>query len=188
MRSASIMGYNNALIEALNNFKCFKDNDVQSFLNTKAIDFERRGWASTYLLLSKNDFKNGNLKIEGYFSLTHKALVFLDNTSNSSRQKITGFKNTTTGSFVLIGQLGKRMERDENNIIKVSTISAEDLLNDAMSVIRNSSEYIVNRNVIVECKNIDKIKNIYTEYGFIDLQYDPRSELHTLYLKLDVGL
>ena len=56
------------LDEALLNFQCSKDLDVQEFLNKKAVNFERRGWATTYLLLSEVDFEQGVLRIEGYFS------------------------------------------------------------------------------------------------------------------------
>lgn len=184
MASASIGDYKDALVEALRSFTCCKDSDVQDFLNSKAISFEKRGWATTYLLLSQEDFDNNILKIEGYFSLTHKAVVFNDGVSLSSRQKISGNKRTETESFVLIGQLGKRIECN-NDSIDASELTAEDLLNDAMSIIARSSDYIISRNVIIECKPIEKIKSIYENYGFTDLQYDEQEALHTLYLRLE---
>lgn len=185
MASASIGDYKDALIEALSCFKCCKDLDVQDFLNSKAIDFEKRGWASTYLLLSKKSFDAGDLFIEGYFSLTHKAVVFNERVSFSSRQKLLGNKKAQTGSFVLIGQLGKRMEDKEDGTIVSSPLTANDLLDDAMTIIDQTSNYIVCRNVIIECKPIEKIKSIYESYGFSDLQYDKDEALHTLYLRLE---
>ena len=77
MLSASAGEYKDILVEALRCFGGVKDHDVQDFLNTKAINFEKRGWVTTYLLLSQEAFEQGILKIEGYFSLTHKAVVFL---------------------------------------------------------------------------------------------------------------
>lgn len=176
--------YKDTLIEALRNFKCYKDSDVQDFLNFKAIDFEMRGWSTTYLLLSEENFKNGNLFIEGYFSLTHKAVIFDDEVSLSSRKKLSGNKKAKTESFVLIGQLGKRMECKKDGVVICSQLSAIDLLNDAMSIIQQSSDYIISRNVIIECKPIEKIKSIYENYGFTDLQYDEDEALHTLYLRM----
>lgn len=56
MNDASVRDYKDVLTEALHCFKCYKDADVQDFLNNKAIDFELRGWATTYLLLNSDDF------------------------------------------------------------------------------------------------------------------------------------
>lgn len=59
MIDASARDYKDALVEALKFFKCYKDTDVQDFLNNKAIDFEIRDWATTYLLLNRDDFDKG---------------------------------------------------------------------------------------------------------------------------------
>ena len=173
------------LDEALLNFQCSKDLDVQEFLNKKAVNFERRGWATTYLLLSEVDFEQGVLRIEGYFSLTHKAVLFNSDVSLSLRKKLTGVKKSTIESFVLIGQLGKRIGYYSNGEYDESTINAEEIIDDAIAVIQMSSKYIINKHVIVECKPIQKVKQIYTDYGFSDLQYSKNEGLHTLYLKLD---
>lgn len=188
MRSASIGDYKDALTEALRRFQCCKDHDVQDFLNSKAIEFEKRGWATTYLVLSQEHFERGELVVEGYFSLTHKAVIFDTGVSLSSRKKLTGQKQAQTESFVLIGQLGKRMEYAEDGSLLCSCLSAANLLRDAMLIIQKSSDYIISRNVIVECKPIDKVKKIYEDYGFTELQYDKDSSLYTLYLKMESGI
>lgn len=54
MADASARDYKDALVEALQMFQCCLDHDVQDFINTKAIDFEKRGWATTYLLLNES--------------------------------------------------------------------------------------------------------------------------------------
>jgi len=185
MASASAGDYKDTLVEALHCFKCAKDPDVQDFLNNKAIQFETRGWATTYLLLSQEAFESGILKIEGYFSLTHKAVVFADEVSLSARNKLTGSKVAQTESFVLIGQLGKNISLNEDGTYSSSELTATELLNDAVGIIQQSSNYIISRNIIIECKPIEKIKNIYETYGFTDLQYDEEDELYTLYLRLE---
>lgn len=185
MTKASIGDYKESLVEALCSFRCCKDLDVQAFLNSQAIDFELRGWATTYLLLSKEDFNNHRLFVEGYFSLTHKAVVFNEGVSLSSRKKISGLKKAKTESFVLIGQLGKRIEYANDGELVCSRLTAIDLLNDAMTVIEQSSDLIICRNVIIECKPIEKIKRLYESYGFTDLQYDELDGLHTLYLRME---
>ena len=185
MASALKGDYKDTLIKALSCFRCHRDLYVQDFLNSKAICYEKRGWATTYLLLNEDKFKNGELFIEGYFSLTHKAVVFNDMASLSSRKKLSGKKSTQTESFVLIGQLGKRIEYTEDGTTNSSQLTATDLLNDAMAIIEQSSNYIVSRNVIIECKPVQKIKEIYENYGFADLQYDEQRKLHTLYLRME---
>ena len=137
------------------------------------------------MLLSQDAFENGKLKIEGYFSLTHKAVVFGEDVSLSARNKLTGSKKSKTESFVLIGQLGKSISHNDDGTCCASELSAKELLDDAIRIIQQSSNYIISRNVIIECKPIPKIKNIYETYGFTDLQYDDEDQLHTLYLRLD---
>ena len=183
MADASARDYKEALVEALSVFECYPDHDVQDFLNTKAISFEKRGWASTYLLLNEEALLSGEIKIEGYFSLTHKAVFFDTEVSRSTRNKITGAKEAETHSFVLIGQLGKSIVHNEDGSTTPSPITSKNLLDDAFNIIRQSSEYIICRNVIVECKSIEKIQKIYSDYGFNELQFD--GELHTMYLKID---
>lgn len=85
----------------------------------------------------------------------------------------------------MIGQLGKRIERMGNGAITSSHLTGVDLLNDAMSIIEQSSDYIVCRNIIIECKPIDKVRSIYKSYGFTDLQYDEFESLYTLYLRTE---
>jgi len=56
------------IYKAVLNFSC-QDDDVESFLKNKAIDFEKRDRSRTYLLV---DDDNNNLL--GYFTLSLKAL------------------------------------------------------------------------------------------------------------------
>ncbi len=185
MNDASMRDYKETLIEALASFRCCRDPDVQTFLNTKAIDFEKRGWASTYLLLNEEKMAKSQLLVEGYFSLTHKAVKFNSEVSKSKRSQITGDKLSSDHSFVLIGQLGKRIVDLGDEKYDESDLTASELLGDALTIIEKSSEYIICRNVILECKPIDKVKNIYVQNGFVELQYDEQDNLHTMYYRMD---
>lgn len=40
------------LAGTLSDFKCTKDEDIQNFLNFKALEYENRGWCSTYILVN----------------------------------------------------------------------------------------------------------------------------------------
>lgn len=185
MAKASTGNYKEVLVEALNSFKCCKDLDVESFLKEKAIDFEIRGWATTYLLLNESALNAGEIKVDGYFSLTHKAVAFNEDVSKSKRDKVSGNKDSQMSSFILIGQLAKYMEETYGGKIITSKITGKELLDDAFQIISNCSDYIINRNVIVECKPIEKVRKIYEAYGFSDLQFDEEDKLHMMYLKLE---
>ena len=183
MEDASIRNYKDSLIEALQSFKCCKDTDVQDFLNTRAIQFELRGWATTYLLFNKEAFSEGKLLVDGYFSLTHKALSFQQDVSNSLRNRLTGSKKSETHAFVLLGQLGKYIAETENGTFVSSSLTAKEMLDEAFGIIEQASSLIVDRNIIIECKPIEKIQQIYRDYGFTELQFD--GQLHTMYARLD---
>lgn len=180
MKDASARDYKDTLVEALHRFQCCKDEDVEQFLRERAILFEIRGWATTYLLLNREKFEKNELWVEGYFSLTHKAVSFLEDVSKTTRGRVSGNRNATTESFVLIGQLGKYIGRDGT----ISPLSGKDLLDDAMGIISQSSDLIINRNIMIECKPIEQVKKVYLDYGFHDLQFD--EGLHTMYLQLKI--
>ena len=185
MNDASMRDYKDALIEALASFVCCKDPDVQTFLNSKAIQFEKRGWASTYLLLNEEAMNNNKLVVDGYFSLTHKAVRFDDSVTKSKRSYITGNKESSDHSFVLIGQLGKRIVDLGDEKYEEADLTAADILSDAFTIIEQSSKYIICRNIILECKPNEKIKNIYIQNGFIELQYDDNHNLFTMYNRIE---
>ena len=71
--------------------------------------------------------------------------------------------------FILIGQLGKFI--DEENLKSTSEeLSGEELLNQAFEIIFQVKERIVCNCVLIECKDDIKIRKIYENYGFQELQ------------------
>lgn len=161
-----------SLLSALNNFKCALDEDIEDFLHSKAIDFLKRGWCSVYLVLNAQEFKNNRLKIEAYFTLSHKTLLVTDDISKSKVQKYGGFKNLQSLQFVLIGQLGKYISiKDDATQIK-SDVTSNELLDMAFEVIYAASDFIPCRCVLVECKDVEKVKQVYINYDFEFFQED----------------
>lgn len=69
MEKASTYHSEKELVEALLAFQCCKDLDVQEFLNNKAVDFEKRGWTTTYLLLAEKEFVRGDLSLLKLFNI-----------------------------------------------------------------------------------------------------------------------
>jgi len=41
------------LVGTLSNFRCTRDEDIQDFLQNKALEYENRGWCSTYVLANE---------------------------------------------------------------------------------------------------------------------------------------
>ncbi len=65
----------------LSKYKCTKDKDIESFLQTKAITYERRGWCSTYVLVEGETFR-----INGFFTLSNIVLKLSEAVSNRARK------------------------------------------------------------------------------------------------------
>lgn len=62
------------LAGTLSAYRCTYD-DIESFLQIKAITYENRGWCSTYLLIDEDRLlRQGNLFVDGYFTLSNKVL------------------------------------------------------------------------------------------------------------------
>ena len=120
-------------------FRSSLDDDIQSFIHEKAIYFERRGWSSVYLLFNEEYFTRGKLKLEAFFTLSHKALSVSDEVSKSMKKVI--FKgispNDTLVHFVLIGHLGKHLSDDY-----VSEITSREIIDAAFEIIGRSNELI----------------------------------------------
>ncbi|MBC8798345.1 acetyltransferase [Shewanella algae] len=140
----------------LSSFTCPKNADVESFLHNKAIDFERRDAARTYLLVSQNG------DILAYFSLSFKELQ-LNGTSLSGAQvkKLDGFsKRAERVKAYLIGQIGK------NYSVVPNPINLECILDEVYMVIDEARALLGGRAIILECENTRRLIELYQTQGF----------------------
>lgn len=157
--------------EALQAFRCCLDGDIETFLWNKAIPFLERGLCAVYLLLDESAFENGKVKIDAYFTLSHKSLIPED-VSKTKVRNAAGRKDAKSIHFVLIGQLGKYIADAGDGSRNQADISAKEILDCAFEVIRASSSLIPCRCALVECSGEPKLHKLYTEYGFVEFQYD----------------
>lgn len=169
------------LSDALDSFRCCLDEDIENFLRQKAIQYIERNWCSVYLIVDEKEFDNGRIKIDAYFTLSHKTLI-PSVASKTSIKNASGFKESESVHFVLIGQLGKYIERLENGEIRTSDISSREILDDAFEIIRASSALIPCRCVLVECSDNEKVHKVYTDYQFKKFQFD--GEHHQFYKQI----
>lgn len=160
------------LEEILQNFKCSYDQDIENFLKNKALEYEKRKWCSTYLLMDKDKMLAGEFFIEGFFTLSFKSVSLSDDISNSTRKKLYGGINKKDKHipFVLIGQLAKYIDKKNEENVEKSSITSNDLLEGAFEIIEQVNERIPLRCVLVECKALEKLCNMYEECGFRKLQ------------------
>lgn len=168
---ASETGGMDRLEEALQAFRCSLDRDIESFLWNKAIPFIERGLCAVYLLLEEKAFENGQVKIDAYFTLSHKSLIPAA-VSKTKVRNAAGRKDAKSIHFVLIGQLGKYIADTESGEGYQADVSAKEILDCAFEVIRASSSYIPCRCALVECSAEPKLHKLYRDYGFIEFQFD----------------
>lgn len=165
------------VLGAIEQFRCCKNYDIEHFLRHNALEFERRGLCTTYLYADTDSYE-----ISGYFSLTHKALA-IESLSKERRKDIAGNKTASIAPFILLGQLGKRMERTEDGTFIAASISGDEMLKDVFAIIALANEYIINRRVLVECDDEDRLLAFYLRNGFRLLERDGGK--CTLYLKME---
>lgn len=188
----NIIGESDALQRWLSSFECAVDKDIESFLHTKAVQFEQLSKARTYFVvdeiqmctLIENDSKSiaeklCGLTIYGYFSLALKVLSVPEQFSNTRRKKIDGLSPRMHGEVIrdfpcyLIGQLAR------NSIVDKESIKGEELLQLALSVIKESMLNVGGRAVMIECRNTMKLIKFYSSNGFylVDNVQDDQEKL-----------
>ena len=172
----------NRLSDALHSFRCCLDSDIEDFLQNKAITFLRRRWCSVYLLVDEQEFEQGHIKIDAYFTLSHKTLIPAEDTSKTKIKETSGLNDSASIHFVLIGQLGKHIERLEDGTLSSADIGSKEILDEAFAVIQESSDLIPCRCVLVECSDNPKVHKVYEDYHFKYFQFD--GEHHQYYKKL----
>lgn len=181
MARASATGGMDRLSDALDAFRCCLDEDIEIFLREKAIEYLQRNWCAVYLIVDEQKFDSGHIKIDAYFTLSHKTLIPLV-ASKTSVKNASGFKESETVHFVLIGQLGKYIERIDDGTICSADISSKEILDDAFEIVRASSALIPCRCVLVECNSNEKVHKVYTDYHFKKFQFD--GEHHQFYKQI----
>ncbi|WP_206076098.1 hypothetical protein [Marinitoga lauensis] len=110
--------------------------------------------------------------ILSYFTLAIQVLKIPEKFSNNKIKKLDGFsakingKRITEIPAILIGQLGK-------NDMYSSEITGDEIMQFCFSKILEGQERLGGRIIMLECKDIEYLKNFYRKYGFemIDKEY-----------------
>lgn len=165
--------------KGLDNFRNFKDKDIEDFLRFKALEFDQRGWCSTYLLVDKDEIIHRKLNVVGYFTLSNRVIKLPENISKTQRKRLFNglVRDDQFLHVILIGQLGKFCTSNVSGCT-----SMEELLDSAFNIINDVNDKIPCRCVLLECREADntdnkmeksrraKLHKMYVEYGFSALQ------------------
>ena len=166
---------NELLSQILSSFSCEWDEDIETFLHSRAVEFEKLSKARTYLIcdveqISKEGFCLDQLKIYGYVAIALKILSVPEEWSNRKRKELDGLSAKIHGepikdfSCYLIGQLSR------NSKVPRDSISGKDLLQLAYDVIAAAIDAVGGRYMMIECREEKKLVDFYLANGFEEIQ------------------
>ena len=157
------------LKQILAEFSCSKNQDVEYFLKTQAIDFTKKNQSVTYLVFATDD-----AQLLGYFALTIKPItVSNESFSNTARKKLSRVstlnekEHTYSLAAYLIAQLGKNYADEAN-----TRITGAELLALAMSQIEQLQYQVGGMVVFLEANDEEKLLSFYRDNRF--LPFDKR--------------
>ena len=170
---------NELLNQFLSSFSCSNDEDIETFLHIRAINFEKLSKARTYLIVDEDELINNDLEnvtIYGYVSVALKTLTIPDEYSNRKRLELDGFSAKFHGDPIreipcyLIGQLAR------NSSVTKETVSGMQLIDFALQVIAKSVESVGGRYVMIECHDNEKLISFYKANMFTEISRIPDKE------------
>ena len=142
---------------ALSEFSCPRNPEIENFIHSNAIDFAKKKMSITHLVFDEKG------QIEAFFTLTHKPSAVGDGLlSRTSQKKLSRFARLDTGihaysvSAFLIAQFGKNENAQGNE-----HISGDQLMDFAISVLRNVQRQVGGGVVFLECEDKPGLLNFY---------------------------
>ena len=151
----------------LSKFSCPLNEDVETFLRSKAIEFSKQGLSQTHLVFAS--FREKPVLV-GYFCLANKYItVKSDKLSSSLRKRLAKFSSfdpvirSYCLSTPLIAQLGKNYA---DNLDKL--ITGDELLNIACNKVANIQMDLGGKFVYLECEDKPFLLEFYSSHGFCE--------------------
>lgn len=155
---------------SLSQFLCKEDSDITDFLVNKALEYEKRDRARTYIYFDQAYLEEmGELKVISYFSTALKTIKIPEslNLSKNLKKKLGNLSDKDNNIVVyLIGQLG----RDSG--YNASAISGKQMLEDCYALIESAREVMGGRIILLECKPHPRLCKFYESEGYIDITED----------------
>jgi hypothetical protein len=160
-------------VDILSSFMCDKNQDIETYLHDKAIDFSNQFIAGTHLLFCEYDDHH---LLAGYYALAMKNLFLKekDVPSNSRRKRLEKFGDyfSHLNGFIipapLIAQLGK------NDLYSdLDLITGKDILDYALQHITLMQKDFSGKMAFLECEDRPKLINFYESNGFLRSSHGP---------------
>lgn len=158
--------------ELLSKFSCPLNQDVETFLRIKSLEFSRQGIAQTHLVYAS--FK-GEPTLAGYFALANKYMTIkADVVGGKLKQRIRRFAtfNPDIRSYCLsaplIAQLGKNYANGANTLM-----TGAELLELACQKISTIQFDLGGKFAYLECEDKQKLLEFYSSYGFCEFDRRP---------------
>ncbi len=154
--------------ELISIFMCNRDPDIEEFLKSRAIQFEKIGKSRTFLIFDEDA---ENFSVLAYFTLALQVLKIPDNLSNNKIKLLDGFNAKIKGERItelpalLIGQFGK-------NDIHKNDITGDELMQYCLSTMLEGQIRLGGRIFMLECKNTPYLLAFYEKYGFHKIEKD----------------
>jgi hypothetical protein len=154
-----------AVWEAVGDFSCRYNPEIDNYLRNRSIDFTRKSMTVSHLV-----FDDAMGLCVGYFALTHKPVVFhADTLSGSQRKRIERFAklDVETGCYTvsafLIAQIGKNYLAQNGELI--SSVALLDLAKNELLV---AKQKIGGQIVFVEMEHGNELlAKFYADNGFV---------------------
>jgi predicted GNAT family N-acyltransferase len=167
--------------ELISIFNCEKDKDIENFIRERAILFEKLGKSRTYLIFDEDEEE---FKVLAYFTLAMQVLkIPEDLLSNRKTKFLDGFSSKIRGEkitefpTILIGQVGK------NDLFK-ELISGNEIMQYCLSTVFKGQAVLAGRIIMLECKDVPYIINLYKKFGFQKLEKDYDEDEHIQMIKI----
>lgn len=153
----------------LSSFSCVRKNiqkneEVETFVKSKVIDFYKRKLAVTYLVFDEND------DFVGIYTLAHKAIdIPIDRLNAKLKNKVKRYarldeeRRTYSVSAFLIAQFGKNYAYDKGR-----TVTGLEIMNSAMKMLSVAQSIVSGGLVFLDCEVDNKeALELYKKCGFI---------------------
>lgn len=141
----------------LSDFSCPKNQEIEHFVRKNAIEFAKRKMSITYLVIDEES------RIEGIFTLTHKAVQLLDaGLTGTVRKKIQRHArlDEATDSYILsaflVAQFGKNYQYGESNALK-----GNELMDITIVTLKEIQRQIGGGVVYLECEDKPQLLSFY---------------------------
>lgn len=148
----------------LSSFSISRDEDVQRFIRSLAIAYEKSGNSRTFFFVEED------VRFLGFVSLAMSIITLPDKISKSRRKRITGLGRYGAPyvSSYLIGQIARfdGVPREE--------LSGDDMFRDILNLLRESRNIVGGRTIAIDCKDV--MVGYYEKRGFSKL--DKTNELN----------